>query len=140
MTNATRDASRKSEKTDEKEEKDVGTIAVQVPTEFKTQLENAAKTEGVTVARFIRRNMAELLNFNITPFEQRVRTRSSKFSSDEERERAKKENAEKRANTIKALMAKYKSGEITLSDEELAAAAVKASKSETSDEKETATA
>lgn len=98
----------------DKEEKDTAMIAVQVPIEFKTALEGKAKENSVTVARLIRNIVSENVGFDLTAFESRVRTRASKFSTDEERNAAKKANAQKRADTIKALMAKYKAGEITL--------------------------
>jgi hypothetical protein len=100
--------------TETKEEKDTAMVAVQVPVEFKTALEEKAKSENMTVAKYMRTIAAREISFDLTSFEARTRTRSSKFASDEEREAAKKAASQKRAETIKALMAKYKAGEITL--------------------------
>lgn len=119
MTNARnavadKEAEKASESTEGKEEKDTAMIAVQVPTDFKTALEAAAKNANVTVARLIRNTMSAQVGFDLTAFEAKTRTRASKFATDEERNAAKKAAAAKRADTIKALMAKYKAGEITL--------------------------
>ena len=98
----------------EKQDKDTATVAVQIPANFKVILDEAAKSEKLTTAKYIRSHLARELNFDMSAFEQRTRTRASKYSTDEERNAAKKANAARRADTIKALMAKYKKGEISL--------------------------
>lgn len=99
-----------------KEEKDRASIAVAVPIELKNKLEEHAKANETTVAKIARRHLASLVDFDITEFEKQVRTRSSKYASDEERKAAKEKANKERSALIAKLMAKYKSGEISLDD------------------------
>lgn len=126
MANATTTQAPKT-KTETKE-KDSVTIALQVPPELKTRLEQASEADKVTVARFIRALVADELQFDLTAFERRTRSRG-KYTSDEEREKARKASADKRNDVIKALMKKYKAGEINISDEEVAALAAESKRS-----------
>lgn len=97
-------------------EKDTASIAVAVPKELKEKLEEHAKTGETTVAKIVRRHLAGLVNFDITEFEKQVRTRTSKYATEEERKAAKEKANKERSALIAKLMAKYKAGDISLDD------------------------
>lgn len=90
-------------------------VMVTMPVELKIKLmEEADKAgEGMTLARFVRETLASDFEVELPNV---IRTRRSKYESEEEREAAQKAKSKKRNALIKKLLAAYKAGDIDLED------------------------
>lgn len=101
------------------EPKDYTMVAISLPNDLAKTLEDAATNDKLMTGTLARRIVAEHFKYDIATFERSRRRGRAKAMSDEERAKAAKD----RAATVKALLEKFNKGVITLTDDEVAAAA-----------------
>lgn len=124
MTNATapNPANSASAPTPPAKERDYGMVNASVPLDLQTQIEETAKNQKVSVTTLVRRFIASAMHYDVSNFERTRKRGRVKYGTEAERIAAVAEANAERAATVRALMAKFKKGEITLGDEEIAAA------------------
>jgi hypothetical protein len=88
-------------------------VGISMPPEMKEQLDRFALDQKLSLAIIVRRKVAELVNFDVSTFEKRRRSRA-KYATQEEAKAATAAKAKERNELVKALMEKYKKGEITI--------------------------
>jgi hypothetical protein len=86
-------------------------IMFHVPVEMKVLLEKAAEERNIPLTAFVRATMAEVIGYVLPPSQL---GRARKYATIEEREAAQKVRNLERRDTIKALLLKYRAGEISI--------------------------
>jgi hypothetical protein len=90
---------------------DKASIMFGVPSELKRLLDGRAEAEDISVAALVRNLVAREFNYTLPKV---TRERAKKYATEEERTAAQKARMSERNATIKALLEKYRKGEITL--------------------------
>lgn len=91
-------------------------IMFNVPVKLKAVIEQAAEERDLPVSGLIRQAVAQFLGYKLSPTDM---ARAKKYATVEERIAAQKARETERKTLIKALLAKYRSGDIELSSDDL---------------------
>lgn len=97
--------------------KEVVSISVSMPPAMREALEAESKRRNQGLTQFARGVLAGTVNFDVSVFERRTRSRV-KYASEEEQKLAKQARAKERSKLMSNLMKKYQAGEIDLDEED----------------------
>jgi hypothetical protein len=102
------------------EEKATAQVAFSLPSEYKDKLEGEAERLGKTSAALVRQLVADHFSWELP---ESTRGRKANFATPEEKAAAQKKAQAERNALTRALLARFRKGEITLTPEELAVGA-----------------